>query len=194
MTEENSAEVEVTQEELKEAFKLFDMDGDGQITIQELRQLIRKVGGNMTEAEAKALINEADKDGNQGVDYSEFTKLWSAIRGEGEEEKEIRAEFRKLDIDSSGYITKDEMLEVIVHCEHFTGDKMDEAKKCVAELDVDRDGRVSYPEFLLVWKYRNQSQLQIQQLDECHIRYIVVFHVSFSTIVSYVCGSFYSLF
>jgi len=155
MTEENSAEVEVTQEELKEAFKLFDMDGDGQITIQELRQLIRKVGGNMTEAEAKALINEADKDGNQGVDYSEFTKLWSAIRGEGEEEKEIRAEFRKLDIDSSGYITKDEMLEVIVHCEHFTGDKMDEAKKCVAELDVDRDGRVSYPEFLLVWKYRN---------------------------------------
>ena len=55
---------------------------------------------------------------------------------------------------------------------------MDEAQKCVAELDVDevkkksniftedlfdkkinkrclsQDGRVSYPEFLLVWKYK----------------------------------------
>ena len=33
--------------------------------------------------------------------------------------------------------------------------QMEEAKKCVAELDVDEDGRVSYPEFLLVWKYKN---------------------------------------
>lgn len=152
---DNVADVqEATEKELKEAFKLFDIDGDGEITIGELRKLIEKVGGSMTEAEAKALINEADKDGNQGVDYSEFTRLWSAIRGEGEEEKEIRKEFRKLDTDASGFITRDEMLAVIINCDHFTGDKMVEAKKCVDELDVDRDGRVSYPEFLLVWKYR----------------------------------------
>eukprot|EP00088_Acartia_fossae_P052211 TRINITY_DN5885_c0_g1_i1.p1 TRINITY_DN5885_c0_g1~~TRINITY_DN5885_c0_g1_i1.p1 ORF type:complete len:159 (-),score=58.83 TRINITY_DN5885_c0_g1_i1:558-1034(-) len=148
------AEIEVTKEELEEAFKLLDLDGDGTITIEELRKLIEKIGGNMTEAEATALIKEADKDGNNVIDYVEFTKLWSALRGEGEEEKEIRAEFRKLDSDSSGFITRDEMLAVIVNCDHFTGDKMDEAKKCVEELDVDKDGRVSYPEFLLVWKYR----------------------------------------
>jgi hypothetical protein len=33
--------------------------------------------------------------------------------------------------------------------------QMAEAEKCVDELDVDRDGRVSYPEFLMVWKYKN---------------------------------------
>ena len=31
---------------------------------------------------------------------------------------------------------------------------MEEARKCIAELDVDKDGRVSYPEFILVMKYK----------------------------------------
>merc|ERR1712088_1243123 len=120
--------------ELKEAFKLFDMDGDGMITKDELRKLVEKVGGSMTEGEARGLVHQADKDGNEGIDFSEFVKL---------------------DTDSSGFITKEEMMNIITDCDHFTGDKMDEAKKCVAELDVDQDGRVSYPEFLLVWKYKN---------------------------------------
>merc|ERR1711997_1094436 len=120
--------------ELQEAFKLFDMDGDGMITKDELRKLVEKVGGKMTEGEAKGLIHQADKDGNESIDFSEFSKL---------------------DSDNSGYITKDEMTSVITDCDHFSGDKMEEAKKCIAELDVDKDGRVSYPEFLLVWKYKS---------------------------------------
>ena len=67
-----------------QAFKLFDMDGDGIITIDELKKLVEKVGGNMTEGEARGLIHQADKDGNEGIDYSEFSKLWAAIKGEGE--------------------------------------------------------------------------------------------------------------
>merc|ERR1712109_58496 len=115
---QNSPSLEMADNiELKEAFKLFDMDGDGMITKDELRKLVEKVGGSMTEGEAKGLINQADKDGNESIDFSEFSKLWAAIKGEGEGEKEIRKEF--------------------------------------AELDVDKDGRVSYPEFLLVWKYKS---------------------------------------
>merc|ERR1712038_1167377 len=105
--------------ELMEAFKLFDMDGDGMITKDELRKLVEKVGGSMTEGESKGLIHQADKDGNESIDFSEFSKLWAAIKGEGEGEKE----FRKLDVDNSGYITKDEMMTVITDCDHFAGDK-----------------------------------------------------------------------
>ena len=36
-----------------------------------------------------------------------------------------------------------------------------DAEKCVAELDVDKDGRVSYPEFLLVWRYRELGTLKL---------------------------------
>merc|ERR1739844_208384 len=134
VTERSSLEM-ADNIELKEAFKLSDMDGDGMITKDELRKLVEKVGGSMTEGEAKGLIHQADKDGNESIDFSEFSKL---------------------DVDNSGFITKDEMMSVITDCDHFSGDKMEEARKCIAELDVDKDGRVSYPEFLLVWKYKSK--------------------------------------
>ena len=54
-----------SETELREAFKLFDADGDGMISAEELKTLISKVGGEMADAEAKALIHAADKDGNQ---------------------------------------------------------------------------------------------------------------------------------
>jgi len=141
--------VMASEQELAEAFKLFDSDGDGVITSEELRALIEKVGGTMSEGEAVALIHKADKDGNKGIDQSEFAELWNALHGDSDS---IRGEFTKLDADQSGFISKDEMLAVISGS--FTGDKQAEAEKCVAELDVDKDGRVSYPEFLLVMKYK----------------------------------------
>jgi len=45
------------------------------------------------------------------------------------------------------------MLEVIETNAWFVQDKVVEAKKCIEELDVDNDGQVSYPEFLLAWKF-----------------------------------------
>merc|ERR1712244_21948 len=139
-----------SEAELKEAFKLFDIDGDGVITIEELSSLVSKVGGDMSQADATALIKAADKDGNMGIDFSEFAKLWEALHGEGE--AEIRKEFAKLDVDKSGYITKDEM--VVTISSGFQGDKLEEAKVALDKLDVDKDGKVSYPEFLLVMKYK----------------------------------------
>merc|ERR1712098_1026634 len=138
-----------SEAELREAFKLFDIDGDGVITIEELSSLVSKVGGDMSNA-ATALIKAADKDGNMGIDFSEFAKLWEALHGEAE--AEIRAGFAKLDVDNSGFITKDEMVATI--SSGFTGDKLEEAKKALDQMDVDKDGKVSYPEFLLVMKYK----------------------------------------
>ena len=54
------------------------------ITIEELKSLISKVGGDMSEADAKELTHAADKDGNMGINFSEFAKLWEALHGEGE--------------------------------------------------------------------------------------------------------------
>merc|ERR1712111_207315 len=139
-----------SEAELREAFKLFDIDGDGIITMEELKSLVSKVGGDISEADAKAMIQAADKDGNMGIDFSEFAKLWEALHGEGE--AGLRKEFAKLDVDKSGYITKDEM--VVTISSGFQGDKLEEAKVALDKLDVDKDGKVSYPEFLLVMKYK----------------------------------------
>ncbi|KAI2572375.1 CALM1 isoform 9 [Pan troglodytes] len=51
--------------EFKEAFSLFDKDGDGTITTKELGTVMRSLGQNPTEAELQDMINEVDADGWQ---------------------------------------------------------------------------------------------------------------------------------
>uniref|UniRef100_A0AAQ4P6G4 Calmodulin 2a (phosphorylase kinase, delta) n=1 Tax=Gasterosteus aculeatus aculeatus TaxID=481459 RepID=A0AAQ4P6G4_GASAC len=46
----------------KEAFSLFDKDGDGTITTKELGTVMRSLGQNPTEAELQDMINEVDAD------------------------------------------------------------------------------------------------------------------------------------
>jgi calmodulin len=59
-------EVILTEEqigEFKEAFSLFDRDGDGTITTNELGTVMRSLGQNPTESELQDMINEVDEDG-----------------------------------------------------------------------------------------------------------------------------------
>ena len=49
--------------EFKEAFSLFDKDGDGTITTKELGTVMRSLGQNPTEQELQDMINEVDADG-----------------------------------------------------------------------------------------------------------------------------------
>ena len=43
--------------EFKEAFSLFDKDGDGTITTKELGTVMRSLGQNPTEAEVQDMVN-----------------------------------------------------------------------------------------------------------------------------------------
>ena len=58
--------------EFKEAFSLFDKDGDGTITTKELGTVMRSLGQNPTEAELQDMINEVDADGECFDLYSAF--------------------------------------------------------------------------------------------------------------------------
>ncbi len=51
--------------ECKEAFSLFDKNGDGTITCDELGTVMRSLGQNPSEQEIKDMINEVDIDGKQ---------------------------------------------------------------------------------------------------------------------------------
>ena len=51
--------------EFKEAFSLFDKDGDGTVTTKELGTVMRSLGQNPTEAELQDMINEVDADGKR---------------------------------------------------------------------------------------------------------------------------------
>lgn len=53
--------------EFKEAFSLFDKDGDGTITTKELGTVMRSLGQNPTEAELQDMISEVDANGKHSL-------------------------------------------------------------------------------------------------------------------------------
>ena len=61
----------------KEAFSLFDKDGDGTITTKELGTVMRSLGQNPTEAELQDMINEVDADGNGTYILKSIIHIWT---------------------------------------------------------------------------------------------------------------------
>ncbi|GAU11626.1 hypothetical protein TSUD_346180 [Trifolium subterraneum] len=63
------------EEELKEAFWVFDKDKNGYISSNELRSVLRTIGEKVTEVELEQMIKLADLDGNGLIDYQEFVRI-----------------------------------------------------------------------------------------------------------------------
>ena len=63
------------EEDIAESFKVFDRDGDGLITEDELHITMNNLGEPMNEDEVKAMIAEADLDGDGKINFKEFQLL-----------------------------------------------------------------------------------------------------------------------
>ena len=64
-----------TEEDLIEAFKVFDKDGNGVISESELKHILTTLGERLTEEEAYEMIKEADMDKDGFINYHEFVKI-----------------------------------------------------------------------------------------------------------------------
>jgi len=61
----------LNEKNLKECFKMFDRDGGGSISAQEVAEIL---GGQLTNDDKvwKEIISEVDTDGNGEIDFGEF--------------------------------------------------------------------------------------------------------------------------
>uniref|UniRef100_A0A0E0LPZ4 EF-hand domain-containing protein n=1 Tax=Oryza punctata TaxID=4537 RepID=A0A0E0LPZ4_ORYPU len=146
--------------EFKEAFSLFDKDGDGCITTKELGTVMRSLGQNPTEAELQDMINEVDADGNGTIDFPEFLNLMARKMKDTDSEEELKEAFRVFDKDQNGFISAAELRHVMTNLgEKLTDEEVDEM---IREADVDGDGQINYEEFVKVMMANNSCPWYVQ--------------------------------
>lgn len=63
-----------SEEEILQAFKVFDKDGNGFISAAELRHILTNLGEVLTDEDVDGMIREADIDGDGQINYKEFVR------------------------------------------------------------------------------------------------------------------------
>ncbi|KXJ22226.1 Calmodulin [Exaiptasia diaphana] len=121
---------------------VFDKDGDGTVTIQELGTVMRNLGQNPTDDEIKEMIKDVDKDGSGCIDFDEFLKLMANRTKGVSYEDELKAAFKIFDADGNGSITVAELKQVLDNL----GERLSEEEvgEMIKEADTDGDGTVNY--------------------------------------------------
>ncbi|XP_072994298.1 calmodulin-1 [Typha latifolia] len=132
--------------EFQQAFLLFDKDGDGCITVEELGTVIRSLGQNPSEEELHDMMREVDADGNGTIEFAEFLNLMAKKVKETDAEEELKEAFKVFDKDQNGFISASELRNVMMNL----GEKLtdEEIEQMIREADVDGDGQVNYEEFV----------------------------------------------
>jgi len=131
--------------EFREAFAMFDKDGDGSISVSELGTVMRSLGQNPTDHELSEMIREADDDNNGSVDFDEFLLLMSRKMTQLDVDQELLEAFSVFDKDGNGFIDQEELTNVLASL----GEELDEdqVKEMMKQADKDGDGLVSFEEF-----------------------------------------------
>ena len=63
------------ENDIRQAFKLFDTDGNGTISAVEFRRTMTTLGEPMSNADVDEMMSVIDVDGDGQIDYEEFLKL-----------------------------------------------------------------------------------------------------------------------
>ncbi|KAK6505818.1 hypothetical protein TWF481_007709 [Arthrobotrys musiformis] len=139
----------LSQEEVqtfKDAFKIFDKDGNGEISIDELGDVMKSLGQYPTDSELRDIIHEVDLNNTGTIDFQEFLTLMAPRDQQYRDmDRELRDAFNVFDKDKTGTIDAAELRLVMKALgENLTDEQIEEMIK---EADKDGNGTIDFEEF-----------------------------------------------
>lgn len=75
MMKHKSQDVNDEDEDIKEAFRIFDKDSDGLVSANEMKQTLSSFGVAVQTEEIVKIIESADNDGDKMLSFAEFCAL-----------------------------------------------------------------------------------------------------------------------
>ncbi|XXG57510.1 hypothetical protein AAC387_Pa03g4644 [Persea americana] len=129
--------------DLKRVFHYFDVDGDGKISPAELQSCMGTLGEELSAADAEAVVQSADTDGDGLLGIEDFVRLMEVE--EEERKRDLREAFGMYEMEGSGCITPKSLKRMLSRL----GEKKttEECKFMITQFDLDGDGVLSFEEF-----------------------------------------------
>merc|ERR1719309_1777953 len=143
-----------TVQDVQNAFRQFDRNGDGAIDKAELTSALKSTGGNFTQQEIDTIFSAADSDGNGEIDYEEFIALMcpsasdivEKFRAKYKNVSDVKAAFKRFDRNGDGALEKAELTAALKSSGESYSDV--EVNAIFSLGDVDGDGEITLEEFI----------------------------------------------
>lgn len=131
--------------QVREAFMEVDTSKQGTITLLELKNVLT-TRFTLTDEAIKPIFAALDTSCDETIHYSEFLAAMVSTRIALHDDL-LMTTFRRFDVDSSGFITIDNLREVLGKT--HSGQELEDLLK---EADMSEDGQISYDEFITYLK------------------------------------------
>ncbi|GAA0172000.1 non-receptor serine/threonine protein kinase [Lithospermum erythrorhizon] len=131
--------------DLRDQFDAIDVDKNGVISLEEMRQALAKdLPWRLKDSRVVEILQAIDSNTDGLVDFSEFVAATLHVHQLEEHNSQMwqersQAAFEKFDVDKDGYITPEEL-------KMHTGLK-GSIDPLLEEADIDKDGKISLSEF-----------------------------------------------
>jgi calcium-dependent protein kinase len=146
----SSALDEQDANELKQHFRALDLDGDGVITADELKQAMSGSLAQIPNMEAtiQTLLAMGDVDGDGCLSYEELVMASVAKKLAAKEERLVNV-FRYLDENMDGFLTADEIVRGL--SDFLSEEDQQQIHELIEEVDENGDGCIDYHEFVAIF-------------------------------------------
>ena len=138
-------ELKDEKENILKTFEKLDLNGDGQITREELYEgYVEKMGHEDAKKEVDIMFGKIDINGDNAIDVNEFCLATIDHKKVLNEEK-MTTIFKMIDTDSSGQIDLNELKVFFGMSDKNDGDEI--IRDLIGEADENSDGQISLKEF-----------------------------------------------
>jgi len=132
--------------DLREKFVALDSNGDGLLTVNEMKEGLLKAGLKKIPDDLKQIMEDVDSDGSGVIDYTEFLAATLDKRYHIEEDVCWSA-FRVFDKNGDGFISREELKLVLGDGNVIEVGGKDTIAELLQGIDGNNDGKIDFQEF-----------------------------------------------